>query len=350
MSERCGGPAGDGLRAALAGWRWRWPGCRRRRPHVAGAPARQPRRQRRPSAPAAPARPCPPDIVWQTNEEDPPIGSAAGAARRHAQRRRSGSYPLTFRLMGPNSNDAFAGWNRAVHDEFRARERHPVTDRFIPLMATHWAMQDDQRTLYFKLDRDARFSDGKPVTARDYVFTWQMMQLASTSSTPSTTATPSSTTSRSTPSTSYTLRIVGTKPSWRPLSDYAGLFPTPAHATVLDADWVKRTTNQPQVAVGPYVVKDLVRGESVTFERVPNWWGDGKRRFQRPVQLRPHPPARDPHRTAAGLPAPRRARHDGGHLGALVERGLQLPRRAQRLDPARPHHDRLARRACTACT
>jgi hypothetical protein len=32
----------------------------------------------------------------------------------------------------------------------------------------------------------------------------------------------------------YTLRIVGTRPSWRPLSDYGGLWPTPSHAVVLD--------------------------------------------------------------------------------------------------------------------
>ncbi len=220
----------------------------------------------------------PPGIAWQTNEEDPPIGSAE-ALRGSTLNESMGSYPLTFRLMGPNSNDAFAGWNRLFTMNFGLVQRHPVTDRFIPLMATHWAVMDDQRTLYFKLDRDARFSDGKPVTARDFVFTWQMM---------------------SSPHIidpfynnyakqyyesvdaidEHTLRIVGTKASWRPLSDYAGLFPTPAHATVLDADWVKRTTNQPQVAVGPYVVKDIVRGESVTFERVPNWWGDGKRRFR----------------------------------------------------------------------
>jgi microcin C transport system substrate-binding protein len=78
----------------------------------------------------------------------------------------------------------------------------------------------------------------------------------------------------------HTLRIVGTRPSWRPLSDYAGLFPTPAHVHVLDADWVKRTTNQPQVAVGPYVIDDQRRGELITFKRVPNWWGDGKRYFK----------------------------------------------------------------------
>jgi ABC-type transport system substrate-binding protein len=64
------------------------------------------------------------------------------------------------------------------------------------------------------------------------------------------------------------------------LDDYAGLWPTPAHATVLDADWVKRSNNQFQIAPGPYVITEAVRGQSITFERVPNWWGDGKKRFQ----------------------------------------------------------------------
>lgn len=51
----------------------------------------------------------PPGIAWQTNEEDPPIGSAE-ALRGSTLNESMGSYPLTFRLMGPNSNDAFAGW------------------------------------------------------------------------------------------------------------------------------------------------------------------------------------------------------------------------------------------------
>ena len=58
---------------------------------------------------------------------------------------------------------------------FTLVQRHPVTDKFIPVMATHWSVQSDQKTVYFKLDKDARFSDGHPVTADDYVFTWKMM-------------------------------------------------------------------------------------------------------------------------------------------------------------------------------
>ncbi len=146
------------------------------------------------------------------------------------------------------------------------------------MLATHWSIQKDEKTIYLKLDPDVRFSDGHPVTADDYVFTWKMMQSKFI-------VDPFYNTYAEQYYQSvdkiddYTLRIVGTRPSWRPLSDYAGLWPTPAHATVLDKDWVTRTTNEPQIVVGPYVISDTERGQSVTFKRVPNWWGDKKRYF-----------------------------------------------------------------------
>jgi len=189
-----------------------------------------------------------------------------------------GAYPLTFRLVGPNSNDAFAGWNRAFTMAFGLVGRHPVTDNFIPMMATHWSVQEDQRTIYFRLDPDARFSDGESVTAEDYVFTWRMMQSEHIVD-PFYNSYAAQYYESVDRIDDYTLRIVGTRPSWRPIPDYAGLWPTPSHAVVLDEDWVSRTTNEFQVAVGPYVVSDVARGESVTFERVDDWWGDEKRYF-----------------------------------------------------------------------
>ena len=38
-------------------------------------------------------------------------------------------------------------------------------------VAERWELTDDKAT--FWLRRDARWSDGKPVTARDFVFAWQ---------------------------------------------------------------------------------------------------------------------------------------------------------------------------------
>ena len=220
---------------------------------------------------------APDEIVWETNNDEPLIGSL-DAIRGGTFSYYVSSYPLTFRLMGPNSNDAFAAWNRAFTMNLGLVGRHPVTDAFIPVLATHWAVQEDQRTIYFRLDPDARFSDGEPVTADDYVFTWRMMQSEHIVD-PFYNSYVEQFISSFDKVDDYTLRIVGTRPSWRPLSDYAGFWPTPSHVTVLDDTWVTRTTNEPQIVVGPYVVSDTVRGQSVTFERVEDWWGDGKRYF-----------------------------------------------------------------------
>ena len=219
----------------------------------------------------------PDGIVWETNNDDPLIGSP-DAIRGGTFHYMLDAYPLTFRLMGPNSNDAFAGWNRAFTMAFPLVGQHPVTDNFIPLMATHWSVQEDQRTIYFRLDPDARFSDGESVTADDYVFTWRMFQSEHIVD-PFYNSYAEQYWESVDKIDDYTLRIVGTRPSWRPLPDYAGLWPTPSHAVVLDEDWVSRTTNEYQVAVGPYVVSDVARGESVTFKRLDDWWGDGKRYF-----------------------------------------------------------------------
>ena len=219
----------------------------------------------------------PEDVVWKTNNDDPTIGSP-DALRGGTFNYLMGSYPLTFRLMGPNSNDVFAGWNRLFTMDFPLVGRHPVTNRFIPLMATHWSVQEDQRTLFFRLDPDARFTDGEPITAEDYVFTWQMM-LSDHIVDPFYNNYAMRYFESVDAIDDYTLRIVGTRPSWRPLSDYV-LWPTPAHAVVLDEDWVTRTNNEYQIAIGPYVVSEVSRGESVTFERIDDWWGDGKHYFQ----------------------------------------------------------------------
>ena len=229
------------------------------------------------AAAAAPVR-LPPGIVWETNYDDLPIGSAE-AIRGGTFNDFIDAYPLTFRLMGPNSNDAFAGWNRAFTMYLPLVMMHPTTDNFIPIMATAWSVQDDQRTIYVRLDPDARWSDGEPITADDYVFTLEMMRSPHIVD-PFYNSYAEQYYESIDKIDDYMLRIVGTRPSWRPLADYAGIWPTPAHATTLDETWVDRANNEFQIAPGPYVVTDVVRGESVTFSRLDAWWGDGKQYFR----------------------------------------------------------------------
>jgi microcin C transport system substrate-binding protein len=244
---------------------------------LAAAPCAAAEPQAPPAAEAQEKVALPANVVWETNDTDPVIGSPE-AKRGGNLNVALSAYPLTLRAMGPNSNDMFANWNQQFLMAFGLVQRHPVTDNFIPMMATHWSVQDDQKTIYFKLDPDAKFSNGDKVTADDYVFTWKMMQSKFIVD-PYWNSFAKQYYTSVDKIDDYTLRIVGTRPSWRPLSDYAGLWPTPSHATVLDDTWVERTTNQPLIVPGPYVISDTQRGESITFKRVPNWWGDKKRYF-----------------------------------------------------------------------
>lgn len=218
----------------------------------------------------------PEDIQWTTNMDEPLIGSEE-AIRGGTFNYYMISYPLTLRLMGPNSNDSFAGWNRAFA-WMGLVAMHPTTDEWIPQLATHWAVMDDNRTIYFKLDPDIRFSDGVPATADDFVFTWEMMQ-SDYIVDPFYNDYAKQYYESVEAIDEHTLKIVGTRESWRPLYQYAGLWPSPRHAITLDEEWVTRTNNQPQVVVGPYVISEMRTGERITLERVADWWGDGKRYF-----------------------------------------------------------------------
>ena len=229
-------------------------------------------------APAPAPAGLPADIKWETNSADPPIGDPA-ALKGGTFNTDLPDYPLTFRIMGPNASDLFANWNHAFTTGFSLVNRHPVTDRYIPWMATHWAVMSDNKTVYFKLDPAARWSDGVPVTADDYVFCWQMIGSKEIVD-PTMNSLAADYFQRVEALDPYTLKIVGKRPSWRPLNDWGGLWPMPRHAIKLGPNWVKETTNTPQVAAGPYVVTRAETGRQVVFEKVKNWWGENKGYFK----------------------------------------------------------------------
>ena len=74
-------------------------------------------------------------IEWQTNYDDPPIGDPA-ALKGGTFHTFMTAYPLTLRLVGPNSNDGFSSWKRAVTMDFGLVARHPPTDNNVPRMAS----------------------------------------------------------------------------------------------------------------------------------------------------------------------------------------------------------------------
>ena len=147
--------------------------------------------------------------------------------------------------------------------------------------ATHWAFGDDHKTVYFKLDPDARWSDGTPVTADDYVFALEFMRSKFI-------VAPFYNEYFSTQVTDvikyddYTIAVVAgsPKPQDELLVEQVNLGPVPRHFHVLNEQWVKTYNWLPEPGTAAYAVSEVRKGKYVEFARLDNWWANDKRYFR----------------------------------------------------------------------
>ncbi|MCF7801151.1 MAG: extracellular solute-binding protein [Candidatus Marinimicrobia bacterium] len=82
-------------------------------------------------------------------------------------------FPATMRTEGQNANYVENSTLAGLLYEGLV-DLHPVTLEFIPRLASHWKISDDKMKFWFRIDPDARWSDGMPVTAQDVVTTWDL--------------------------------------------------------------------------------------------------------------------------------------------------------------------------------
>ncbi len=83
-------------------------------------------------------------------------------------------FPITIRTEGKDNNTDANGLIETLLYE-TLLNLDPVTGEFIPQLATHWQVLDDKVTYRFRLDPDARFADGKPVTTQDVISSWELV-------------------------------------------------------------------------------------------------------------------------------------------------------------------------------
>lgn len=83
-----------------------------------------------------------------------------------------GDFPATFRIFGKDASTATG--QRIYSLVYEALiDVNPLTLGFIPALASHWKIdRADSQTYWFRIDPDARFSDGHRVTTGDVIATW----------------------------------------------------------------------------------------------------------------------------------------------------------------------------------
>ena len=135
------------------------------------------------------------------------------------------------------------------------------------LLAESIDVSDDRQTFSFKIRPDAKFSDGSPVTAADVVFSMETLRdkgrpnYKNSYSKIKTVETPDD----------HTV-VFHQEAGDRELPLVTGLMPI-----LSKAFWQGRsfdaTTLDPVIGSGPYVFGEVKAGESITYNRNPDYWG-----------------------------------------------------------------------------
>jgi len=215
-------------------------------------------------------QPLPKGIEWLTNDSDP-LFASPDAVKGGTFRSAILSFPMTFRTVGPDSNGSFR--SAILDNQLSLINIHPDTDRIIPEIATHWAFDKDKRTMYFKLNKAAIWSDGVPVTARDFAYTLDFMRSEHiiapwyndyyTKEIESVTV-----------YDDHTLAVKSTK-AQPDLYMIVGISPTPRHFFgTLNKDFVSNYNWKIVPNTGPYQIDDFKKGKYVNFKRKESWWGE----------------------------------------------------------------------------
>ncbi|MDQ3022466.1 MAG: extracellular solute-binding protein [Bacteroidota bacterium] len=83
------------------------------------------------------------------------------------------NFPATLRIIGKDANTTLNFMIENMVYE-RLLNLDPVTQDYIPGLATHWKISDDKMKFTFRINPEARWADGKPVTSEDIIATWKL--------------------------------------------------------------------------------------------------------------------------------------------------------------------------------
>lgn len=215
---------------------------------------------------------------WETRTDYGLIGDPR-AVKGGALREYLLDFPGTLRLLGPESNTALNGLiGGLVYESLLSL--HPTTLDYIPALATHWQVSPDKLTYRYRINPNARWSDGQPVTADDVVATWSfvmdkglqdpMTQLVYGKF------------EKPVAESKYIVRVKSTQLNWRNFMYFSTMTVLPAHVlkTIDGARYVKEYNFKLLPGTGPYTINeaDVLKGKTVTVRRRNDYWAATQRR------------------------------------------------------------------------
>ena len=214
------------------------------------------------------AHELPKGIQWTTNNNFKTLASPE-AKKGGTYNYFINSFPLTFRNVGPDNNQETR--NYLLYNQLSLLAIHPNSEEPVPSLATHWAFDKNGKTMYFKLNKDANWSDGKPVTADDYIYTLEFMRSKYIND-PFYNDYYTREIDKIIKYDDYTISVSAPK-KIPDLILRITISPTPKHFYgKLDKNFVKKYNWAIEPNTGPYILKEYSKGKFILFERKKDWW------------------------------------------------------------------------------
>lgn len=211
---------------------------------------------------------------WETNTDFDLIGDPR-AVKGGLIRDYMLSFPGTLRMAGPE-------WNTSINYTISSLTYepllglHPTSLEYVPALATHWQIAPDQLTYRFRLDPNARFSDGRPVTADDVVASWNFHTDKSLQDLFF--YTEYNALEKPVAESKYIVRMKAKALGWRNFLIASSMRVFPAHVlTTFDGAGYLRDYNfKLMPGSGPYTVNeaDIKKGTSVSVRRRTDYWAE----------------------------------------------------------------------------
>ncbi len=211
-------------------------------------------------------------IKWTTNKKPTILGSK-DAKKGGTLIMGEIGYPVTLRPVGENSSYVFNSILQSlVYETFL--DMDPVTLEYKPLLSDKWYVTEDKKTYFYHINSAAKWQDGVPVTAFDFVATWDMLidegirepfqnDLWNKYERP----------------IALSENILMVKPKsleWRLFLSFSTsfyVFPERILSSISVEQYMGNFNDKMMMGSGPYIFEKAEANQFVTLKRNNSWWG-----------------------------------------------------------------------------
>ncbi len=188
-------------------------------------------------------------------------------------------FPNTLRTQGKDANTTVNFMMENMMYE-SLLQQDPVTEEYIPMLATHWKISDDKMTFTFRIDPNARWADGKPVTSEDVIATWKLLTDPGILEAYSNILYGSF--EQPVAVSKYIVSVKSKQLNWRQFLYFAvSMRILPAHyiGNIKGSEYLDKYQFDVIPGSGPYIVlkDDIKKGQSVLIRRRSDYWAEKER-------------------------------------------------------------------------